>query len=51
LAASNAAASAATAGAAMTSTNWLAMMARAVAASSGRLHAMMPPKADVGSVR
>jgi TRAP-type C4-dicarboxylate transport system permease large subunit len=37
-------------GATMTSTNCRSMIAAAVFASSGRLNAMMPPKADVGSV-
>jgi hypothetical protein len=34
----------------MTSTNWRAAMALAVASSSSPLTAMMPPKADSGSV-
>ena len=33
-----------------TSTNWRSTMAAAVSASSGRLNAMMPPNAEVGSV-
>ena len=40
-----------TAGAAMTSTNCRPTIAEAVASSSSRLNAMMPPKAEVGSVR
>ena len=46
---SAASASGANAGATITSTNWRSRMAAAVAASSGRLKAMMPPKADVVS--
>ena len=46
---SAASASGANAGATITSTNWRSRMAAAVAASSGRLKAMMPPNADVGS--
>ena len=38
-------------GAIMTSTNCFSMIAAAVFASSVRLNAMMPPNADVGSVR
>jgi len=34
----------------ITSTNWRSTMVRAVSASSSRLKAMMPPKADSGSV-
>ena len=45
-----ASASASTSGAITTSTNWRSTIACAVAASSGRLKAMMPPNADVGSV-
>jgi hypothetical protein len=37
-------------GAMITSTNWRATMAAAVSPSSSRLKAMMPPKAEVGSV-
>ena len=44
-------ASASTSGAMINSTNWRSTIARAVAASSVRLNAMMPPNADVGSVR
>src|SRR6185295_4516782 len=49
--ASTAPASADTEGATITSTNWRPTMAVAVAASSSRLKAMMPPNAEVGSVR
>src|SRR5690606_18727729 len=49
LAANTARAPSANPGAMSTSTNWRATSA-AVSASSGRLNAMMPPKAEVGSV-
>ena len=39
-----------TRGATITSTNWRSTMVRAVASSSSPLKAMMPPKADSGSV-
>src|ERR1700722_8857049 len=45
------AASADTDGAASTSTNCRSTMAEAVVASNSRLNAMIPPNADVGSVR
>ena len=48
--ASTAAASSSMIGATMTSTNWRSIIALAAAASSGRLKAIIPPKADVGSV-
>src|SRR5688572_22697226 len=51
LAASTAPAATDTDGAAMTSTNCRSVIAFAVSSSSSRLNAMMPPKADVGSVR
>ena len=44
-------ASGSTEGATITSTNCRSTMVRAVSPSSGRLKAMMPPKAEVGSVR
>jgi hypothetical protein len=49
-AATAAEASGLTSGAMMTSTNWRSTMAAAVAPSSRPLKAMMPPKADSGSV-
>ena len=51
LAANSPRASLVTPGARITSTNWRSKMARAVEASNSRLNAMIPPKADVGSVR
>ena len=50
-AAVSASASALASGAMITSTNWLARICAAVGASSGRLKAITPPKAEVGSVR
>ena len=49
-AANGASAAAPTRGAMTTSTNCRSTMAAAVCASSGRLNAMMPPNAEVGSV-
>src|SRR3972149_1941818 len=44
-------ASSATSGATMTSTNWRSRMALAVAASSGRVKGMIPPKGEVRAGR
>jgi hypothetical protein len=44
-------AEASAAGTISTSTNWRSSTVCAVALSSGRLNATMPPNADVGSVR